>query len=59
MSQAIAEIRHFRKCLEFSLLPRHLQETSFWVNMNGVRSFGVRAWSKLALESGVIKVGLA
>ncbi len=29
MSQAFAEIRHFRKCLDFPQLPRHLQKMVF------------------------------
>ena len=31
ISQAIEEIRHFRKCLEFPQMPRHLQKMNLMV----------------------------
>jgi hypothetical protein len=33
MSQAIAEIGHFQKCLEFPQLPRHFQKNNFIIKM--------------------------
>jgi len=40
MSQAIEEIRHFRKCLGFPQLPRQFQKKEYNIYFHNVQNLG-------------------